>query len=158
MLSGSETERPGCRITRTQHRQCGYGAKPQREDQSVAGGPGKSIAQEAGWRATHVNSSVRTGKNDRKPGRAKRAALVGDDQCTLPSTTSARIERPGLPSSWTTSPHNANPCPQTKTPPSCDSGVDAATRSLIASVEPGWAVRHRSRRCRGQASSSTCRR
>jgi hypothetical protein len=48
----------------------------------MAGRPGRSIVQEAGWRATHGNSSVRTGKNDSATGRAKRAALVGDDQRT----------------------------------------------------------------------------
>ena len=53
----------------------------------MAGRPGKSIAQEAGWKATHVNSSVRTGKNDRENGAREARALIGDDQRTLQETT-----------------------------------------------------------------------
>ena len=47
-----------------------------------------TIVQEASWPSSAFhNSSSQAGKNDRKPGRAKRAALIGDDQRTLPETT-----------------------------------------------------------------------
>ena len=62
----------------------------------MGGWRGRSIVQEAGWKATHGNSSVRTGKNDRKRGAWKRAALAGDGQRILETTQ--RGSRAPLPS------------------------------------------------------------
>lgn len=60
----------------------------------MAGRPGNAIVQEASLSLQALyNSSAQTGKNDRKAGRAKRAALIGDDQRTL-TIYRARIARP----------------------------------------------------------------
>ncbi len=60
----------------------------------MAGRTGNAIVQEASLSLQALtNSSAQTGKNDRKAGRAKRAALIGDDQRTL-TFYRARIARP----------------------------------------------------------------
>ena len=47
----------------------------------------KRTVQEASWPSSaSYNSSSQAGKNDRKTGRAKRAALIGDDERN-PTTT-----------------------------------------------------------------------
>ena len=63
---------------------------------AVDGGkPGRSIVQEAGWRATHDNSSVRTGKKRPESG-AREARGVGSETANaIPRDYSARITRPG---------------------------------------------------------------